>query len=451
VDTRSEGSFGGAVGLLPSPVAVRDPGDPAAVATPTKTLRVVIGGPRAVDGPAGTVPKIMPGPRGGADDATTQLPAIRADGPPGVPRTRRTSEEAATRERGGAATPTHARRGTVQGGTVLLPLRLFLGGAFLVEGLRKLYAPGFLDPSSTESFGHRIGVLRDGSLSPSVMDLAADHAIGAGLLFAFGQVVVGFAVVLGLWTRLAGLAGMLLSLGVLIAVGSGSSPYHAPYVVFLAAFSPLALAGAPMYSADAWLSLRIWRGPIVTPVRARRRKLGYGSMLAFAGVGATLLAGSLLGGGHRHVDESDTGRMGGTLAPVVPGSSAGADEQQDASVATQPRPPVTEPEPSAPQSAKASAQPGPVAPRSAATTAPGRSAAPPARTGTGTGTAPTSSAPEQRNDERKGASPAANPASGKAPASASGSGAPARASGGTQSGAPKSGGPVSRPLGGLLG
>jgi uncharacterized membrane protein YphA (DoxX/SURF4 family) len=441
VDTRSEGSFGGAVGLLPSPVAGRDPGDPAAVASPTKTLRVVIGGPRAVGGP-GT----MPGPRGGADDATAQLPAIRADGPRrGVPPRRRTPEAAATRERGGAAAPTHARRGTLQGGTVLLPLRLFLGGAFLVEGLRKLYAPGFLDPSSTESFGHRIGVLREGSLSPSVMDLAADHAIGAGLLFAFGQVVVGFAIVLGLWTRLAGLAGMLLSLGVLIAVGSGSSPYHAPYVVFLAAFSPLALAGAPMYSADAWLSLRTWRGPIVTPVRARRRKLGYGSMLAFAGVGATLLAGSLLGGSHRHGDESDTGRPGGIVEPEAPGSAAVSPGQQGAAVATQPRPPVTEPAQA--QSAKTSGQPGQAAPRSATTTSPGRGAAPSAKA-TGTQTSPTA---EQPTAEKR-SSPAANSVNGKASASAPGSDPPAGTPGGTQPGTPKGGGPAGgKPLGGLLG
>ncbi|MGW9211191.1 TQO small subunit DoxD [Embleya sp. NPDC055664] len=429
MDTRSEGSFGGAVGLLPSPAAVRDPGDPAAVATPTKTLRVVIAGPRI-----GTAPKPVPGPRDRADDdATTRLPVIRDDGPRRrVPPARR-GPGAGVRERDGtAAAPTHARRGSVQAGTVLLPLRLFLGGAFLVEGLRKLYAPGFLDPGSSDSFGHRIGVLRDGSLSPSVMDLAADHAIGAGLLFAFGQVVVGFAVVLGLWTRLAGLLGMLLSLGVLIAVGTGSSPYHAPYLVFLAAFSPLALAGAPMYSADAWLSLRTWRGPIVTPVRARRRKLGYGSMLAFAGVGATLLAGSLLGGGHRHPDESDTGRVGEpgrpaeSSAPVVPaaGQPAGA-------VAGQPRPPVVEP----------SAAAGPAKEGTAAQATPRAATTPQPSASTGAA----KSAPADATDRKPTSAPA--PTASGSPRSA---GANPGGSGGSGS-TPKSGGSGTKPLGGLLG
>ncbi|MFE5329512.1 TQO small subunit DoxD [Embleya sp. NPDC056575] len=427
MDTRSEGSFGGAVGLLPSPAAVRDPGDPAAVATPTKTLRVVIAGPRI-----GTAPKPVPGPRDRAnDDATTPLPVIRDDGPRRrVPPARR-GPGAGVRERDGtAAAPTHARRGSVQAGTVLLPLRLFLGGAFLVEGLRKLYAPGFLDPGSSDSFGHRIGVLRDGSLSPSVMDLAADHAIGAGLLFAFGQVVVGFAVVLGLWTRLAGLLGMLLSLGVLIAVGTGSSPYHAPYLVFLAAFSPLALAGAPMYSADAWLSLRTWRGPIVTPVRARRRKLGYGSMLAFAGVGATLLAGSLLGGGHRHPDESDTGRVGepgrpaGSSAPVAPA----AEQPAAGAVAGQPRPPVVE----------SPAAGGPVKESTAAQATPRAATTPQPSASTGAA----KSAPADATDRKPTSAPA--PTASGSPRSA---GSNPGGSGGTQ----KSGGGGTKPLGGLLG
>ncbi|MET7299700.1 TQO small subunit DoxD [Embleya sp. NPDC005575] len=427
MDTRTEGSFGGAVGLLPSPSAVRDPGDPASVATPSKTLRVVIAGP----GTGGTG-KPVPGVRGPADDATTRLPVIRDDAPRRrVPPARR--DPGAGRERDGTATPVpaHGRRATLQGGTVLLPLRLFLGGAFLVEGLRKLYAPGFLDPSSTDSFGHRIGVLRDGSLSPSVMDLAADHAIGAGLLFAFGQVVVGFAIVLGLWTRLVGLLGMLLSLGVLIAVGTGSSPYHAPYVVFLAAFSPLALAGAPMYSADAWLSLRTWRGPIITPVRARRRKLGYGSMLACAGVGTTLLAGSLLGGGHRHLDESDTGRVGdleqpaASTAPLAP--EAG---QHGGAVATQPRPPVTEPS-TAPVPGRENAQPQ-SAPRATSTPSP---------TGkTGTGAA--RSASPEGGTEKKSARPST---------SVAGSAGSTGSTAGSSGGAPRPAGSGGRPLGGLLG
>ncbi|MYS79882.1 TQO small subunit DoxD [Embleya scabrispora] len=427
MDTRTEGSFGGAVGLLPSPSAVRDPGDPASVATPSKTLRVVIAGPGT--GGAG---RPVPGARGPADDVTTRLPAIRDDGSRRrVPPARR--DPGAGRERDGTATPAHGRRATLQGGTVLLPLRLFLGGAFLVEGLRKLYAPGFLDPGSTDSFGHRIGVLRDGSLSPSVMDLAADHAIGAGLLFAFGQVVVGFAVVLGLWTRLAGLLGMLLSLGVLIAVGTGSSPYHAPYVVFLAAFSPLALAGAPMYSADAWLSLRTWRGPIITPVRARRRKLGYGSMLACAGVGTTLLAGSLLGGGHRHLDESDTGRIvdrepatsTASTAPVAPEAAQHGD-----AVATQPRPPMTEP--------SAAAVPGRENAQPQSTPRPTTTPSPTTRTGSGEA----KSASPEAGTEKKSARPS-TPAAGSAGSTSSTAGSPGGARGPA--------GSAGRPLGGLLG
>lgn len=341
------------------------------------------------------------------NDVTARLPAIRDGGHRRGAAARRPS---GVRDRDGTGTGTApVRPAVLQGGTVLLPLRLFLGGAFLIEGLRKLYAPGFLDPGAADSFGHRIGVLRDGSLSPSVMDLAANHAIGAGLLFAFGQVVVGFAAVFGLWTRLAGLTGMLLSLGVLIAVGTSGSPYHAPYVVFLAAWSPLALAGAPMYSADAWLSLRTWRGPIITPVRARRRKLGYGSMLACAGVGVTLLAGSLLGGGQRGLDESDTGRVEGPVDPASPAAPDSTDTPgvagRSTAVGTQPRPPVQEaPMPAAPR------KPGAARPTSAAPQP--SSASKPATTAT----RPATSTPAQSQARTTSAAATPDPVGAEAPA-----------------------------------
>ncbi|UGQ14885.1 DoxX family membrane protein [Yinghuangia sp. ASG 101] len=341
METRSDGHFGGqrdqdrpTTGGDPGgsgavPTLLRDAVDPAAVAAPTRSLRVVIGpsgGPLDAQVPGQRVPHGAG--RAGPADVTTELPRVRVGGDaptrvmPRVPESaarrsgggtrqvRRTAARPVVRSgtRAGAASaaepvrtepvrtePPGGRGGFVQTGMILLPLRLFLGVAFLLEGLRKLYDPAFLDADAQDSFAHRIEVLQGSSFAPSVLDLAAQFAITTGLLFAFGQVVVGVGALLGLWTRATAMVGMLLSLGVLIAVGSASSPYHAAYVVFLAAWSPLALAGAPMYSVDCWLSLRDWRGPLTLPVRARRRKLGYGSIIAGSAVGLTLLAGALFG------------------------------------------------------------------------------------------------------------------------------------------------------------
>ncbi|HSA52744.1 MAG TPA: TQO small subunit DoxD [Yinghuangia sp.] len=338
METRSDGYFGGPrdqdrpTGGDPGgsgavPTLLWDPVDPAAVAAPTRSLRVVIGPPgkpRDAQVPGQRAPR--GGERAGPTDETTELPRVAAADPPTrvMPRVpesaahsgsatrpvRRTAARPVVRGKTGAG-PTASpgstaaaartesgstrRGGVVQSGVILLPLRLFLGVAFLLEGLRKLYDPAFLDADSPGSFAHRIDVLQANSFAPSVLDLAAQFAITTGLLFALGQVVVGVGALLGLWTRAMGMVGMLLSLGVLMAVGSSSSPYHAAYVVFLAAWSPLALAGAPMYSVDCWLSMRNWRGPLTIPVRARRRKLGYGSIIAGSAVGLTLLAGALFG------------------------------------------------------------------------------------------------------------------------------------------------------------
>lgn len=294
---------------------------------PTRSLRVVIGPPggkadaqvpgqraphdAARAGPADVTAK-LPRVRGGEDAPTRAMPSVadtaaRRTGT-GTRQVRRTASRPIARSGFRAGAPSAAeegpdeaqttaagRGGLVQTGMILLPLRLFLGAAFLLEGLRKLYDPSFLDADAQDSFAHRIEVLQASSFAPSVLDLASHFAITTGLLFAFGQVVVGVGALLGLWTRAMAMVGMLFSLGVLIAVGSASSPYHAAYVVFLAAWSPLALAGAPMYSVDCWLSLRSWRGPLTLPVRARRRKLGYGSIIAGSAVGLTLLAGALFG------------------------------------------------------------------------------------------------------------------------------------------------------------
>lgn len=454
METRSEGRFGGQrdqddrlTGGGPGdfgtvPTLVRDPVDPAAVSAPTRSLRVVIGPPPGVRDAQ------LPGQRGAfrsdPTDVTTELPRVvdpeadppttvmapvregppaRAQRPARRPAARAEARTAATRPAAAKTrSPAATQRGPLQPGTFLLPLRGFLGIAFLLEGLRKLYDPAFLDPDASDSFAHRIEVLRDGSFVPSVLDLASQHAITVGLLFAFGQVVAGVGALLGLWTRAMGMIGMLLSLGVLVAVGGSSSPYHAAYVVFLAAWSPLALAGAPMYSVDCWLSLRNWRGPLTIPVRARRRKLGYGSIIAGAGVGLTLLAGALFG----HPTAPDTTLPAGGVPETTVSGPQTSDGTPSGSV------PAVAPPPAAPSAPGA---PGASAPPSATKGATAPSAAP--KTG------PAAKSPSGSTSTRKpaattgGDNPPAAPASQQKPTSQKPSNAGAAGGG--------------NPLGGLLG
>ncbi|MGW0664792.1 TQO small subunit DoxD [Streptodolium elevatio] len=419
----------------------------------TRSLRVVIGPPQGAR--EAQVPGQRDGFRSDPTDATTELPRVDpgADPPTSVmPPVRdrpvrdrpardrtaaaRTSRTAAARTaarteaRSSAAKaqpPAPTKRGPLQPGTFLLPLRGFLGIAFLLEGLRKLYDPAFLDADAPDSFAHRIEVLRGGSFVPGVLDLASQHAITVGLLFAFGQVVAGVGALLGLWTRAMGMIGMLLSLGVLVAVGGSSSPYHAAYVVFLAAWSPLALAGAPMYSVDCWLSLRNWRGPLTIPVRARRRKLGYGSIIAGAGVGLTLLAGALFG----HPTAPDTTLpAGGTPETSVSGPAASEEAPQLPGPAVAPPP--------APQSGS-SAAPG----TSGASGAPGATKGPATSPSTAPKTSPAAKTPAGATATRK---PAATTGGNNAPAAAT-----TQPKATSQKPSNAGGASNSNPLGGLLG
>lgn len=388
METRTDGGYSGGQGVQnkrrPDLAGPSDFGSVGGVATlardaraaSTRSLRVVIGPPPLTGRDA-----LLPGQRAATDPmaVTAELPRITEDlrkvrRSNALPRARaKAAERRAAGVRAAPAAPARAasaaaKRGPVQPGMFLLPLRVFLGLAFLLEGLRKFYDPGFLDADAPDSFAHHIQALHDGSWFPPVMDLAADHAITTGLLFAFGQVLVGVGALLGLWTRLMGLIGMLLALGVLIAVGGNSSPYHGAYVVFLAAWSPLALAGAPMYSVDCWLSLRKWRGPLTTPVRARRRKLGYGSIIAGLAVGTTLLAGALFG--HPARDGSAPGADETTVTgPPAVRTSTGPAGQAPAA------PPAASAPPSASSTASVTAKPsagagssGSAAPKASAST-----------------------------------------------------------------------------------
>src|SRR5207244_9388342 len=81
---------------------------------------------------------------------------------------------------------------------------------------------------------------------------AVAHPVGAGLTVAFLQVVVGVLTICGLWQRVAASFGALLSAALLMTVSWRTLPaYDAPDIIYLAAWSPLIIAGAPVYSMDA--------------------------------------------------------------------------------------------------------------------------------------------------------------------------------------------------------
>lgn len=190
-------------------------------------------------------------------------------------------------------------------GVVLLPLRVFLGLISVYAGMGKLCDPVYFDGGDRGSLVKWLSSLHPWALAEPLRDFALAHPVGAGLTVAFLQVVVGVLTVLGLWQRLAAVIGALLSSVLILTVSWRSVPvYDAPDFIFLAAWSPLIIAGAPVYSLDGRLAGEAWRtlGPRSEIWDLRRRVLSRGGLVAAVVVGLTMLVGSMLGGAVRSTE-----------------------------------------------------------------------------------------------------------------------------------------------------
>lgn len=190
-------------------------------------------------------------------------------------------------------------------GVVLLPLRVFLGLISIYAGMGKLCDPVYFDGGKRGSMVTWLTSLQPWALAEPLRDFALSHPVGAGLSVAFLQVVAGVLTVLGLWQRLAACFGALLSAALILTVSWRTVPvYDAPDIIYLAAWSPLIIAGAPVYSLDGRLAGEAWRklGPRSPLGDLRRRVLRRGAVVATVVIGLTLLIGSMLGGAVRSTD-----------------------------------------------------------------------------------------------------------------------------------------------------
>ena len=201
-------------------------------------------------------------------------------------------------------------------GLVLLPLRLFLGGISIYAGFSKLCDPVYFDGGARGSMMHWLQSLHPWPLARPLLDVALNHPVGSGLAVAFAQIVIGVLSVLGLWQRFAATVAMVLAVVLLVTVSWRTAPvYNAPEIIYLAAWSPLLLAGAPLFSLDGRLAIEAWRrlGERAPVSLLRRRVLRRGFVVATVVVGATLLLGSALGAAVRG------SRTETTVVPQSPG------------------------------------------------------------------------------------------------------------------------------------
>ncbi|MFF7185125.1 DoxX family membrane protein [Streptomyces sp. NPDC008222] len=215
-------------------------------------------------------------------------------------------------------------------GVVLLPLRIFLGSISAYAGMGKLCDPVYFDGGKRGSMVTWLNTLHPWQVAEPMRQFALEHPVGTGLVIAFLQVIAGVLTVLGLWQRVAAAVGALLSAALIVTVSWRTAPaYDAPDIIYLAAWSPLVIAGAPVYSVDARLAGGAWRrlGPRADIWELRRYVLRRGALLAALVTGVTLLVGSLLGGAVRDADrvvvpgpgEAPRNELPGSPLPGTPG------------------------------------------------------------------------------------------------------------------------------------
>ncbi|MDQ0909630.1 DoxX family protein [Streptomyces canus] len=241
------------------------------------------------------------------DDSFEETPADRA--------TRRQGDEAARH----AYFP--GRRMNL--GVVLLPLRIFLGFISIYAGMGKLCDPVYFDGGKRGSMVKWLNTLHPWEVAEPLRQFALQHPVGSGLVIAFLQVIVGVLTILGCWQRVAAVVGAGLSAALLVTVSWKSVPaYDTPDIIYLAAWSPLIIAGAPVYSIDGRLAGSAWRrlGPLSDIWELRRYVLRRGALITAIATGLTLLIGSVLGGAVRDADRVIVPGPGEAPRNELPGS-----------------------------------------------------------------------------------------------------------------------------------
>jgi thiosulfate dehydrogenase [quinone] large subunit len=143
----------------------------------------------------------------------------------------------------------------------LVPLRAFVGATFLYAGLQKLANPNFFKKTSPISIQSQLIAASHTSPIHAIVSHLEGIAKPIGLVIAFGEIAIGLGTLVGLWTRIAALVGLILSLSLFLTVSFHASPYFTGAdIVFVFAWMPLIVAGGgTRLSLDAWIQKRVAR------------------------------------------------------------------------------------------------------------------------------------------------------------------------------------------------
>ncbi len=163
------------------------------------------------------------------------------------------AEPAGRTERGSrTGPPVRDPRRIRANGWPVLPLRLFLAALFCFAGYAKLTYPGFFDPDSTLGFKAAVDAAREGTPIGGLLGPLADRPSLFGHITAYAEIAIGLGLLVGLMTRIAALAGMVLTTMILLSISwggvkeyTGSSGWFTAVDLALAAALSIFLLGGP--------------------------------------------------------------------------------------------------------------------------------------------------------------------------------------------------------------
>ena len=162
----------------------------------------------------------------------------------------RTARMRSADEPAGRTEPVHDPRRIRANGWPVLPLRLFLGALFCFAGYAKFSYPGFFDEGSRNGFQSAARAASEGTPLSGLMSPLVDNPSVFGHITAVSEIAIGLGLLVGLLTRIAALAGMVLVTTILLSVNwngvkeyTGSSGWFTAVDLAIAAALSIFLLG----------------------------------------------------------------------------------------------------------------------------------------------------------------------------------------------------------------
>lgn len=143
---------------------------------------------------------------------------------------------------------------------LLWPLRIFMGATFLYAGLQHLTDSSYFDSTKPGYIGHLISQYAVGSpIHGFLLRVVEPNAVIFGFMVGFGESLIGIAILVGLFFRIAAFAGLFLNFTFFLSATWNAFPfYFGSDIVFVMCWLTLLLSGPqPGFSVDWAISRHV--------------------------------------------------------------------------------------------------------------------------------------------------------------------------------------------------